>query len=79
MRFALGFTKIQSQMYPNQYKAFKSQLVGEWGRKLFYEYRNGGRPLPPSQQAVVRATLNDIGVAHIPDFDRYTDSPNWFE
>ena len=79
VRFAIGFTNFQKQMYPDQYKAFCNLLIGVWNRNNYFAYRRGSRILSPREQAIVLGALKKVGVSKKMEFDRYQDLLNWYE
>ncbi|MDD2953560.1 MAG: DUF6078 family protein [Parabacteroides sp.] len=77
--YARGFTKMQSQMFPAQYRLFMSILVFHFGRNPYFERRRGDSPLSPKEQKLVRNALRRAGVAEDLKFDAYEESVNWYD
>ena len=55
----------------------KRHLIGVFSRKLYYEYHNGTRPLPPDAEAYVRSTLRHFGWTEEPAFAGYVEEYLW--
>jgi hypothetical protein len=53
VRYAVGFTKMQKMMFPQQYERFSNQLKGKFGRNPYFERRNGQHPMPPEEQQLI--------------------------
>lgn len=77
VRFAKGFTNFRSQMFPQQYSAFKKALLGHYCRSEFYRIRSGERLLAPSAQQLVRQAVKEAGVTVPLDFDAFVDDIDW--
>jgi hypothetical protein len=77
VRYAVGFTKMQKMMFPQQYERFSNQLKGKFGRNPYFERRNGQHPMPPEEQQLIRQTLEQVGVSASLEFDAYKDAVLW--
>lgn len=75
--YARGFTKMQTQMYPDQYQKFMNILIRKFGRNPYYERRRGEYAMPPEEQSVVLEALHKAGVEKDLEFDRYEENINW--
>lgn len=75
--YARGFTGIQRQMFPEQYKTFKAILVRRFGRNPYFERRNGHTPISPKEQEIIRKALKRAGVTLDLQFDQYEKDINW--
>ena len=74
--FARGFSKMQEEMLPWQYKTFSSRLQVKFGRTGYFERRRGERLCSPKDIMVIKDVLNDIGMQHL-GFDAYEQLYNW--
>jgi hypothetical protein len=77
VKHALGFTKIQKSMLPDQYDKFSDLLKNHFGRNPYFERRNGRHPMPPKEQQLIRQTLEHVGVTDTVEFDDYKDAILW--
>jgi hypothetical protein len=77
VRYALGFTKIQKNMLPDQYDKFSNLMKGQFGRNPYFERRNGQHPMPPEEQQLIRQALQRVGVKEPIEFDGYKDAILW--
>jgi hypothetical protein len=77
VKHALGFTKIQKSMLPDQYDKFSDLLKNHFGRNPYFERRNGHHPMPPEEQQLIRQTLEHVGVTGTVEFDDYKDAILW--
>lgn len=77
VRYAIGFTGMQKQMYPGQYDKFSMILQVQFGRNPYFERRKGQRLLPPKEQEMVRQALVRAGVTLDLDFDGYKEDYLW--
>lgn len=77
VRFAVGFTRMQKQMYPGQYDTFSTILQAQFGRNAYFERRKGQRPLPPKEQEMIGQALVRAGVTLSLDFDAYKEDYLW--
>ncbi|MDO5418833.1 MAG: DUF6078 family protein [Bacteroides sp.] len=75
--YARGFTKMQQQMFPEQYFRFSNRLIASFGRNPYFERRRGERPLSPKEQQTVRAALKYAGVSPDLEFDAYEERLSW--
>ena len=75
--YALGFTGMQRRMYPSQYTAFVSILMGRYGRNPYYDRRKGNIALSPVEQQFIRDALRKVGVTEDLEFDRYETGLLW--
>ena len=79
VRCACGFTAMQQNMLPGQYRTFMAILVERFGRNSYYERRRGDILLSPQEQDVVQGALREAGVQETLDFDRYEEKVCWYE
>jgi hypothetical protein len=77
VRYAIGFTKIQKNMLPDQYGKFSNLMKGQFGRNPYFERRNGQHPMPPEEQQLIRQALQRVGVKEPIEFDGYKDAILW--
>lgn len=77
--YARGLTKMQKQMYPDQYNQFKAICISRWGRTPFFERRRGECPLSPAEQEFVKNALTHVGVTAELKFDSYEQNTNWYD
>ena len=77
IRMAVGLTRLYSDMPGRMERAFKGHLISRYGRKRYYEYHNGTRPLPPVEEAFIRHLLKTGGWTEEPQFDGYVEDFEW--
>lgn len=77
--YARGFKQMQQHMYPDQYRTFRSLLTSRFGLNPYYERRKGSIALSPAEQQIVLHALRCAGVTEELKFDRYEESPNWYD
>lgn len=77
VKFAKGFSQMQTKMFPAQYSTFMNTLRDLWGRTPYFERHRGVRLLPPDEQQVIRDLLKKIGVTEELAFDGYEKQTNW--
>jgi hypothetical protein len=77
VKYALGFTKIQKNLLPDQYDKFSNMMKGQFGRNPYFERRNGQHPMPPEEQELIRRTLARVGASCELDFDSYKEAILW--
>ena len=76
-RYAVGFTRMQQQMFPAQYSEFMAVCRKRFGRNGYFLRRRGAVPMPPSEQQFVRKVLDRVGVSADIAFDEYEERINW--
>ena len=76
-RRPVGLSAIYYDMPSRIEKDVKRHLIGVFSRKLYYEYHNGTRPLPPDAEAHVRRTLRHFGWTEEPTFAGYVEEYLW--
>lgn len=79
VRYAQGFTKIQENLLPSQYRELSATLMGFFGRTGFYSRRKGEKLLSPREQNIVKNTLKRIGITKELEFDNYVLLPLYYD
>ncbi len=75
--YARGFTQMEERMTVSQFRSYRAMFLSVYSRSSFYDRRNGSIPLPPTEQALIRRMLSDIGFTIDDPFDRYEEHFNW--
>ena len=55
----------------------KQQLIGHFGKTLYYRFYREERFLSPADQNYIRQLFRRKGITEEPVFDSYTDEYNW--
>ena len=55
----------------------KQQLIGHFGKTLYYRFYREERFLSPAEQNYIRQLFRRKGITEEPVFDSYTDEYNW--
>ena len=55
----------------------KQQLIGHFGKTLYYRFYREERFLSPTDQNYIRQLFRRKGITEEPVFDSYTDEYNW--
>lgn len=55
----------------------KQQLIGHFGKTLYYRFYREERFLSPADQNYIRQLFRRKGISEEPVFDSYTDEYNW--
>ena len=55
----------------------KQQLIGHFGKTLYYRFYREERFLSPAEQHYIRQLFRRKGITEEPVFDSYTDEYNW--
>ena len=76
-RMPVGFTKLYYDMPGRLERAIRDQLYSAISHRMYYEYRNGTRPIPPEFEQIIRDTLLKNGWKEEPCFDGYTEEYIW--
>ncbi len=76
--FARGFTNMQDEMLPRQYKVFMKLLQTKFGRTGYFERRRGERLCSPNDIKIIEEVLQEIGMQHL-GFDAYEELYNWID
>ena len=74
--FARGFSQMQEEMLPRQYKVFMRRLQKCFGRTGYFERRRGDRLCSPQNIVAIQNVLQELGLQHL-GFDAYERHFNW--
>ena len=77
VRMAVGIEPVYHDIPGWMERSIKSSLIQRYGRKRYYEYHNGTRPLPPSEEQHIRALLRSSGWTQEPQFESYVEEYMW--
>lgn len=77
IRMVVGLSRLYYDMPSHLERSFKHHLIGRYGRKRYYEYHNGSRPLPPGEETFIRHLLKTGGWTEEPQFDGYVEDFEW--
>ena len=64
-------------MYRNDQTVLKKHLIATYGRKRYYEYRNGTRAITPEVEQYIRDTFLRFGWTAELHFDGFVDEYQW--
>ncbi|MBQ9356309.1 MAG: hypothetical protein IJT98_03355 [Prevotella sp.] len=72
--FALGFTTIYSKVLKKDFTVMRKQMTNMLsGKRYYYEYMRGERPLKPYQQEMIRRLFEHYGYADCVHFDKFEE------
>ncbi|MDR0657500.1 MAG: DUF6078 family protein [Mediterranea sp.] len=77
VRYARGFTGIIGHLTVTGFRAFKARLIGRYGRKYYFMYRKGDRPIKPADQQYIIHTAQAFGLQLDDYFDAYFEDYLW--
>ena len=71
---AYGFSSIYDRVLKADFTALRKQMTSMLsGKRYYYEYKRGERPLSPQQQEQIRGLFAKYGYADAVRFDRYEE------
>ena len=76
--FARGFSKMQENMLPRQYRVFMDRLKKRFGRTGYFERRRGERLCSPQDINAIQGVLDELGLSHL-GFDAYERHFDWVD
>lgn len=76
-RYAKGMTRFYDQMTRRQEVGIKSCLIAAYGRRQYYEYRNGVRLISPKMQQHISRICQEAGYTAEPHYDGWQDDYLW--
>ena len=74
---AVGLSSIYHDMPSHLERTIKHNLINKYSRKRYYEYHNGTRPLPPSEEQFIRSLLKSFGWNEEPVFHGRIEDFEW--
>ena len=77
VRMAQGFIDLYYDIPGRLEVAIKQHLISVFGRKRYYQYRNGSRLIPPETEQYIRKTLLRYGWTAEPQFDDFVEEYQW--
>ena len=77
VRMAQGFIDLYYDIPGRLEVAIKQHLISTFGRKRYYQYRNGSRLIPPETEQYIRKTLLRYGWTAEPQFDAFVEEYQW--
>ena len=77
LRMPCGLTSIYHDMPGWMERSIKNRLIAMLGRKRYYEYHGGKRPLDPATEALVRDTCRANGWTQALQFNSYVEEFVW--
>lgn len=77
VRMAQGFMDIFYDVPGHLEVSIKKHLIATYGRKRYYEYRNGARAITPEVEQYIRDTFLRFGWTAELHFDGFVDEYQW--
>ena len=77
VRYAKGMLHFYDQMTRRQEVGIKKQLIANYGRRQYYEYRNGVRLISPEMQQFISRICKDYGYIQEPYYDGWQEDYEW--
>lgn len=74
---AWGVSHLLDDIPYKDIASIKSQLVGYFGKTLYYRFYREERYLTPEDQAYVRQVFRRKGITKEPRYNSYSDEYNW--
>ncbi|MBR1389624.1 MAG: hypothetical protein IJ569_08400 [Prevotella sp.] len=76
-RMPCGLTLMYHDMPSWMERSIKNRLIATFGRKRYYEYHGGKRPLDPAAEHLVRSTVKAAGWSQPLQFNSYVEEYVW--
>lgn len=73
VRMAWGLKHLFDRFPHKTAIAARRQIIGHFGKTLYYRYYREERPLTPNDQRVIGRILHQHGITEAPQFERYTE------
>ena len=77
LRMPLGLTSIYHDMPSRVERSIKNRLIAALGRKRYYEYHGGKRPVDPATESFIRQTARANGWEQELQFNDYIEDYLW--
>lgn len=77
IRVAWGIKHLLDRVPHQDAETLKSQMLGHFGRGMYYRFYRKEKFLSPEQQEYIRRIFRQKGITDEPAFDSYTEEYNW--
>ena len=77
VRYGRGMMNLLDKMPAGTGRAVRTRLISLLSRKIFYEIRNGKRPVSPDQQQQIAAICQEYGWTADLQFDSWEEDYQW--
>lgn len=77
VKYARGMVNFFDEMTSRQEKNIRRRLIGLYSRKIYYEYRNGVRPITPLMQQQIARICQEEGYTAEPRYDAWEEDFQW--
>ena len=77
IRMPCGLTTIYHDMPGHMERGIKNAMIAALGRKRYYEYHGGKRPLDPATEALLRRLVASYGWTQDLQFNSYVEDYVW--
>ena len=77
VRMPLGLSQMYHDMPGHMERGVKNAMIAALGRKRYYEYHGGKRPLDPATEALLRRIVASYGWTQELQFNSYVEDYIW--
>lgn len=77
VHYAKGMIHFYDEMTRRQEVCIKHRLIANYGRRQYYEYRNGVRLISPEMQQLISRICQENGYTKEPHYDGWQDDFAW--
>ncbi len=77
VRYARGFIHLTKVLPVAAADRFRYRMIGQFGRKVYYQMRKGERLIHPDEQQLIVSLVKSLGVEIADCFDAYEEAYDW--
>ena len=77
VRYARGFINLTKSLTVATADRFRNRMIGQFGRKVYYQIRKGERLIHPDEQQLIVSLVKSLGVEFADCFDAYEEAYDW--